>query len=197
MNHPKSFFFLTDRSFALNQSPACATSIKVGTSVMKVETFIDSKATWTHQGCTAASMGISFDLPHSSLITCGPLYNRKSRWQVSHESKIWRIQKITLFAPLSSCHFPSNFLCVLSARSATDGPPRNFFAGGKTGPGPTWRRVRVRNWPPRSLWCCLRGDVGLPGTVRGHFKERDLTGFPAHFLGRKLAFSQPRLSHWG
>ena len=117
--------------------------------------------------------------------------------QVSHESKIWRIQKITLFAPLSSCHFPSNFLCVLSARSATDGPPRNFFAVGKTGPGPTWRRVRVRNWPPRSLWCCLRGDVGLPGTVRGHFKERDLTGFPAHFLGRKLAFSQPRLSHWG
>ena len=151
------------------------------------------------------SMGISFDLqsrsplhdPTSSLITFGPLYIPKSRWQVSHESKIWRIQKITLFAPLSSCHFPSNFLCVLSARSATDGPPRNFFAVGKTGPGPTWRRVRVRNWPPRSLWCCLRGDVGLPGTVRGHFKERDLTGFPAHFLGRKLAFSQPRLSHWG
>ena len=32
--------------------------------------------------------------------------------------------------------------------------------------------------------CCLRGDVGLPGTVRGHFKERDgprediLHGFP-------------------
>ena len=74
------------------------------------------------------SKGISFDLqsrsplhdPTSSLITFGPLYIPKSRWQVSHESKIWRIQKITLFAPLSSCHFPSNFLCILSARSATD-----------------------------------------------------------------------------
>ena len=120
MNHQKSFFFLTDRSFALNQSPPCATSIKVGTSVMKVETFIDSKATWRHQGCTAASKGISFDLPLSSLITCGPLYNRKSRWQVSHESNICGIQKITLFAALSCCHFPSNFLCILSARSATD-----------------------------------------------------------------------------
>ena len=114
MNHPKSFFFLTDRSFALNQSPACATSIKVGTSVMKVETFIGSKAT-----CTAASKGISFDLPllsspaaHFTTAKAGGKCHMKA---ISVGSK-----KITLFAALSCCHFPSNFLCILSARSATD-----------------------------------------------------------------------------
>ena len=118
MNHQKSFFFLTARSFALNQSPACATSIKVGTSVMKVETFIDSKATWTHQGCTAASMGISFDLPHSS--PAAHFTTAKAGGKCHMKAISVGSKKITLFAALSCCHFPSNFLCILSARSATD-----------------------------------------------------------------------------
>ena len=165
MNHPKSFFFLTARSFALNQSPACATSIKVGTSVMKVETFIGSKATWRHQGCTAASRGISFDLPLSSLITCGPLYNRKSRWQVSHESNICGIQKTGLFAPLSRCHFQSNFLCILRARSASDTDPSNFLQVEKHARSTSerWREGRCcppfRNWLRRSM--LLEGWRGI------------------------------------
>ena len=120
MNHQKFFFFLTDRSFALNQSPACATSIKVGTSVMKVETFIGSEATWTHQGCTAASRELvlislsrhSSPAAHFTTQKAGGKCHMKA---ISVGSK-----KITLFAALSCCHFPSNFLCILSARSATD-----------------------------------------------------------------------------
>ena len=182
MNHPKSFFFLTDGSFALNQSPACATSIKVGTSVMKVETFIDSKATWTHQGCTAASMGISFDLPHSSLITCGPLYNRKSRWQVSHESNICGIQKNYLICSPVMLSF-SIQLSLYIERTLR------------------YRRT-VRHASFLKKTAALRfmigvGDVGLPGTVRGHFKERGDGDRGISCTFPEIAFSHSRLSHWG
>ena len=181
MNHPKFFFSIfTDRSFALNQSPACATSIKVGTSVMKVETFIGSKATWRHQGCTAASMGISFDLPLSS--PAAHFTTAKAGGKCHMKAISVGSKKITLFAALSCCHFPSNFLCILSARSATDA-----------------RSATQVFWKRRQLLRFMIGvgDVGLPGTVRGHFKERGDGDRGISCTFPEIAFSHSRLSHWG
>ena len=181
MNHQKSFFFLTDRSFALNQSPACATSIKVGTSVMKVETFIGSEATWRHQGCTAASRELVL-ISLSSLITCGPLYNRKSRWQVSHESNICGIQKNYLICSPVMLSF-SIQLSLYIERTLR------------------YRRT-VRHASFLKKTAALRfmigvGDVGLPGTVRGHFKERSDGDRGISCTFPEIAFSHSRLSHWG
>ena len=96
---------------------------------------------------------------------------------MSHESNICGIQKTGLFAPLSRCHFQSNFLCILRARSASDTDPSNFLQVEKHARSTSerWREGRCcppfRNWLRRSM-LLERGDVGLPGTVRGHFKER-------------------------
>ena len=124
------------------------------------------KATWGHQGCNLASKGISFDLhSSSSLATFAPLYSPKSRWQVSHESNICGIQKTGLFAPLSRCHFQSNFLCILRARSASDTDPSNFLQVEKHARSTSerWREGRCcppfRNWVRRSM--LLEGWRGI------------------------------------